>query len=67
MRLNLAESNIRPRSHAMTPSDQNYVLHLYPQSKCLCEGKPGVDVRDNPFAEMIPSESVLMLRGHRKG
>ena len=65
-RLNLIESDISPRSCVMTTSDQNYVLHLYPQSVHLREGKPRVDVPDNPFAEMILTDGVLTLSSNGK-
>ena len=38
----------------MTPSDENDVLHLYPQSKVSSEGEPGIDIPYHPFAEMSP-------------
>ena len=31
---------------------------------CLCEGKPRLDMPDDPFAEMTQSESILTPSGH---
>lgn len=59
VRLNLVETYISPRSCVMASGDQNYVFHLYPQPTLLSEGKPRVDMLDNPFLEMAQNEGVL--------
>ena len=65
--MDLVERDISPRSCAMAPGDQNYILHLYPQPELLRESKPGVDMPDNPFSEMAQNEGILASCVHRKG
>ena len=56
------ESDTIPIFCAMTASDQNQFFHIHTQPELIDEGKPGVDVRSHPFAEVSAKASVLTSR-----
>jgi hypothetical protein len=62
------ESDVGPRSRAITSSNQNYFFHLLDsQSKLSGKGEPAIDMLHHPRAEITPRKGVFTSSLHREG
>ena len=63
----LRKSNVEPRPRAVTPGNQDDVLHVIKaKPEVLSEGEPAFDMFKYPFSEISPCNSVLAPRLYRK-
>jgi hypothetical protein len=62
------ESNVCPRSRAITASNQNNVFHLFdPQPKLSGEGEPFVDMPYYPPLKLALRQSIFTLSMYWQG
>jgi hypothetical protein len=62
------ESDVCPRSRAITASNENDLFHIFdPQLKPLGESEPAADVLHYPPAKSTLSKSVLTPSCYRQG